>query len=64
MCIGQLFNSSVGSVGLLLNMTEYESYTVHGITISAIINFILCLVMVPHFGAAGVALSVSLSLVF
>lgn len=63
LCIGQLFNSSMGSVGLLLNMTEYESYTAYGITISAIFNFILCIVIAPHFGAVGVALSVSLSLV-
>jgi O-antigen/teichoic acid export membrane protein len=56
--IGQLFNAAMGSVGLLLTMTNHEKDALWGIVIGFIINIVLNLVLIPLYGALGAALAV------
>ncbi len=60
--LGQLFNSSMGSVGILLNMTNLEKYTAYGVIISSLLNTLLCFMLVPYFEGLGAAVSVSISI--
>jgi O-antigen/teichoic acid export membrane protein len=61
--IAQLFNVAVGPVGILLNMTKHERYTIIGLVASLVINIILNLVFVPIWGANGAAFASAVSLV-
>ncbi len=60
--IGQLINSVTGSVGVLLNMTGHEQETAKGMTISAISNVVLNLVLIPPFGVSGAALASAITM--
>ncbi len=60
--IGQLFNSALGPVGLLLNMTGYEKLTAISIFSSAIINIILNLLLIPKLGINGAAIATASSI--
>ena len=50
LCVGQLVNASMGSVGSLLNMTGHERDTTKSILIAAIVNVTLNLSLVPVWG--------------
>lgn len=60
---GQLVNSVFGHVGILLNMTGHERYTMRGMAIAAATNIILNLAFIPLWGINGAALSTALTLV-
>lgn len=60
--LGQLFNVFFGSVGLLLSMSGNESFTLFGQFLAILSNVVLCLILVPKFGAVGAAVSVSISI--
>lgn len=62
LCIGQLVNSSMGSVGLLLNMTEYEKYTAVALSIACSVNLLLGGILVNLYGLLGAAISATLSI--
>jgi len=62
LCLGQLVNVSMGSVGLLLNMAGFENLTARGVTIATLSNAILNFVLIPFWGASGAAIATSLSL--
>ncbi|EDM47391.1 hypothetical protein MDG893_01250 [Marinobacter algicola DG893] len=62
LCIGQLVNTSAGSVGLVLNMTGNDKLTFVGATIALVTNSILGLILIPLFGLNGAAISFSLSI--
>lgn len=64
LCLGQLFNAAMGSVGLILNMCGFERHTALGITIAAIISTILNLILIPIWGPMGAAIAVFASMVF
>lgn len=64
LCIGQLFNASMGSVGLTLNMTGNEKETVKGVMGSAIINIFLNLFFIPLYGIKGAAVATCISIIF
>ena len=62
--LGQLVNVATGFVGPVLNMTGHERETVVGTTLSALINLVLNLVLIPPFGANGAAMATGASIVF
>lgn len=62
-CIGQLVNSSIGSVGSLLNMTGHERDTMKSIMVGASINVVLNLVLTPRYGPIGAAVSTTVTLI-
>lgn len=63
LCIGQSFNMIMGSAGALLNMTGHERYTMIGVGVSALINIVLNILLVPSFGIIGAASATAVSMV-
>lgn len=61
--VGQLVNSLVGSVVILLNMTGFEKDVMKVITISSLLNIILTLVLSAFWGINGAAVSNSITLI-
>jgi O-antigen/teichoic acid export membrane protein len=61
--VGQAVNSAAGSVGMLLNMTRHERDTARGLAVSAILNLMLNLLLVPALGIIGAAVATALSLI-
>lgn len=62
--IGQVINIMFGPVGNLLNMNNYERYTLKGMLFSALINISLNVILIPLFGMQGAAIGTFSSLVF
>lgn len=60
--IGQLINASTGSVALLLLMTGHERDTAIGVTISALLNVFLNVILIPEWGANGAATATAISM--
>ncbi|MBN1181956.1 MAG: oligosaccharide flippase family protein [Bacteroidales bacterium] len=60
--VGQCINSSVGSVGYLLNMTQKENFVIKGVTSATIINIVLTFALSPKFGMIGAAIGTSISM--
>lgn len=52
---GYLFTASMGSIGLLLNMTGHERFTAVGVGIAVIGNIILNIWLIPIYGIEGAA---------
>ena len=63
LAFGQLINSSMGSVGALLNMTGHERYTIRGVTLAAVVNIALNFILVPIYGMVGAAVASSISMI-
>jgi O-antigen/teichoic acid export membrane protein len=61
--IGQLINSGAGSVGLLLNMSGNERETARGISIAALLNVVLNLILIPRWGIIGSSIASSASMI-
>jgi len=61
--VGQAVNSAAGSVGMLLNMTRHERDTAKGLVVSAILNVVLNLLLVPLLGIIGAAVATAVSLI-
>jgi O-antigen/teichoic acid export membrane protein len=59
--VGQLTNVFFGSVGYLLNMTGYEKDTARSLWMTAVLNVLLNLILIPKFGINGAAIATSLS---
>jgi len=59
--VGQTVNSSVGSVAVALNMTNYEQATVKVHTLSIILNVLLSFLLIPRLGMNGAAIAVTVS---
>lgn len=57
LCIGQLFNVGMGSVGLLLTMTGHEQDIARGIAVATLVNIILNAMLIPFVGIEGAALA-------
>lgn len=60
---GQLVNAGVGSVGALLNMTGHEHDTMRATALAVVINVVLNLMLIPHFGIDGAAFATTVSLI-
>jgi len=63
LCAGQLFNAAMGSVGIVLTMSQNERLTAKGVSIAAVANIMLNSFLVPMWGVVGAALATSISLV-
>ncbi len=63
LCLGQLFNACMGSVGLILNMVGLERIVARGITIAAITNLILNMILISFLGTTGAAIATTISLI-
>lgn len=63
LCLGQLFNACMGSVGIIMNMIGLEQLVARGVTIAAITNVVLNVILIPFLGATGAAIAASVSLV-
>ncbi|MEO1748297.1 MAG: polysaccharide biosynthesis C-terminal domain-containing protein, partial [Pseudomonadota bacterium] len=59
MVVAQCVNAAFGPVGTILNMTAYARTSLAGFSAAAIVNVIICTVLIPvmgHIGAAVAAL--------
>ncbi len=63
LCIGQIVNVMMGSVGLVLNMTGNERYSLKALLITLSITILLLFLLIPRFQAVGAAVAVSCSLI-
>ena len=63
LCAGQLVNAGVGSVGIVLTMTQNERLTAKGVVIAAIVNLILNIILIPLWGTLGAAVATSISII-
>jgi O-antigen/teichoic acid export membrane protein len=61
--LGQLVNSMIGHVGILLNMTGNERDTMRGMVFAALANVVLNALLIPFYGVAGAALATALTLI-
>lgn len=60
---GQVVNTVLGSVGLLLTMTGHERDAVKGMALSVLLNVLLCPLLILILGLQGAALANTLSLI-
>ena len=61
--IANLINAGSGSVGFLLSMTEHERFLALNIAISAILNVLLNLFLIPIWGINGAAIATGISMI-
>ena len=59
---GQLINAAMGSVGFLLNMTGFEKDVARTLFLTAGLNIILNLFLIPLYGMEGAAIATAISL--
>jgi O-antigen/teichoic acid export membrane protein len=62
LCMGQIVNGLAGSVGSVLHMTGHEIKALQAMGLSAVINIVLNLYLVPRYGMEGAALATAISL--
>lgn len=62
--VGLLFNALSGSVGQILNMTEYQSQLKYFTLISVIINIVLNYLLINKYGITGAAFATIISTLF
>lgn len=63
LCVGQLFNSISGSVGVILQMTGHQKIYRNIVFLALIVNIILNIILTPMYGAIGVAISTVVSMI-
>lgn len=63
LCLGQVVNAGMGSVGLILNMTGHERDTLKAVGLAALLNIILNAALIPKFGIDGAAWATTVSMV-
>ena len=61
--LGQIFNAFTGPVGLILNMTGYQNYTVIATGLSSFLNVIFNFLLIPKWGINGAAIATTTSLI-
>ncbi|MBU1707882.1 flippase [bacterium] len=61
LCIAQFATAAAGPVTLLLTMTGYEREAARGVTISALLNILLNLLLTPTWGIEGTAVAFAIS---
>ncbi len=62
LAIGNLINVSTGSVGYMLTMTGHQRITFLNSLIAIVFNTILGIILIPRYGAMGVAIATGLAL--
>ncbi|MBU3004205.1 flippase [Paraglaciecola arctica] len=63
LCIGQLVNVLMGSVGLVLKMTNNENKVLKSMLLTLILTVLLLVLLIPFYGNIGAAIAVSIGLV-
>lgn len=63
LCVGQIVNVCLGSVGLVLNMTGNETRALRAQLITLILTVTFLLILIPIFQAIGAAVAITLGLV-
>lgn len=58
----QIANAFFGPVANLLSMSGHERHTMRGQVIALIVNVVVCVALIPFFGALGAALGIALAL--
>ena len=61
LAIGQFVNVATGSVGYLLLMSGNEKTMQYNLTVCALINLILCIGIIPRYGAMGAAVATAVT---
>lgn len=61
LCVGQVINVALGSVGLSLNQLGLEKKSLKASYIAVISNFSICLVFIPQYGLMGAAYANAIS---
>jgi O-antigen/teichoic acid export membrane protein len=61
--LGQTLSAFFGSCVGLLNMTGHENHAMRGMLISALLNVVLNLILIPYFGIEGAAAATLISTV-
>ena len=62
--LGQIINVFVGSVAFLLTMTNHQNIAAKVMGISAFMNIILNLMLVPIYGIMGAAIATAITMIF
>ncbi|WP_315837371.1 flippase [Bradyrhizobium prioriisuperbiae] len=62
--IGLVARSAIGPVERLLNMLGHQHVCALAYALAFVMNVVLCLLLVPHYGGYGAAAATSLSLIF
>ncbi len=60
---GQIVKGFCGPVGILLTMTNHEGETLKCHIVALLVSVSLCLLLIPHYGASGAAVGISVGLV-
>lgn len=55
LALGQMVNAGMGSVGLLLNMTDHEAVVTRTLVLVVVLNIAANLVLIPFWGMIGAA---------
>jgi len=55
--IGQMINVTTGAVGLTLTMTGYQNKWLVSSILAFLLNFVLCVILIPRYGVWGAATS-------
>jgi O-antigen/teichoic acid export membrane protein len=63
LCIGQLVNVFMGSVGGVLYMTHNEKKALKPLVISLIINIVLLVILIPIYSEIGAAIATSITII-
>jgi O-antigen/teichoic acid export membrane protein len=62
LAIGNLINVATGSVGYMLLMTGHQKITFLNSLVAILFNIALGVILIPHFGAMGVAIATAVAL--
>lgn len=63
LCLGQIVNVLMGSVGLVLQMTGNEKKAVKSLIFTFLLNVIFLYILVPSYGGYGAAISTTLTMI-
>ncbi|MDW7772692.1 MAG: flippase [Desulfobulbaceae bacterium] len=59
---GQMANALVGPVGLIMTMTKHHREASFIISVSALVNIVLNLILIPRFGMTGAAVATTMTM--
>jgi O-antigen/teichoic acid export membrane protein len=62
LCIGQLFHAATGAAGLFLIMTGHETDMAMATAVTAALNIVLNVILVPAYGITGAAIATAVAL--
>jgi O-antigen/teichoic acid export membrane protein len=64
LAMGQLINAGMGSVGMLLNMTDHETVVTRTLVFAVLLNISLNVILIPSWGMNGAAMATAATYVF